>query len=179
MGADCLHAELRALFGYGGWLVFGPADCLRLALTCSPPCTCVLYVAQLCCLGLFQSQSQRWLAASMLTPYLVSTLVLCLHVPALPHPQAKDGDGDKKESADAKEGEKKEEKKQPPPPKPQPPPPSIALQACRLGKQLLEPHAYSLSSEYCGQQLQRTPCCRFSQLIGWLVGHSRCFPEEL
>jgi hypothetical protein len=100
--------------------------------------------------------------------------------------QAKDATDGHKELSEGKDGEKqkeseaqkKEEKQQQPPPfKPQPPPPSIALQACRLGKQLLEPHAYSLSSELHGQQLSLSTqrhCVR--QLNGCLGGHSfsRC-----
>lgn len=93
----------------------------------------------------------------------------CYHLVS-PHPttQPKDAEGDKaKEAAAASAGGDKAEapdtrqasdkkddgskaaqalalRPQPPPP---PPPPSIKLKAVRLGKQLLEPHAYSLSSK--------------------------------
>lgn len=69
-----------------------------------------------------------------------------------PPPQAKPAEGDAKEGDKKSEAaDKKSEEKAKPAPKvaapPPPPPPSLKLQACRLGKQLLEPHSYSLSSE--------------------------------
>jgi hypothetical protein len=84
-------------------------------------------------------------------------------------------------AAAADTGKKEQAAEKPKEAAPPPPPPSIALTACRLGKQLLEPHAYTLSGEWleavCGSSrvgwgARELPCLRATPCLAHTAARS-------